>query len=72
MTNTATLNTSNKNTNNRGKLRYILRKIKQVLLSKTSRHTNSAKKIDANLNIQERERGGQTDRQTDRERFSGE
>ena len=45
ITNTATLNMSNKNTNNCGKLKYILRKEeeKNILLSKTSQHTNSAK-----------------------------
>ena len=57
MTNTATLNTSNKNTNNCGKLKYVLRTNKQtnknpknpkqktnkLLLAKTPQHANHAK-----------------------------
>ena len=42
MTNTATLNTSNKNANNCGKLKYILRRKQKLLLFKSSQHTKSA------------------------------
>ena len=44
MTNTATLNTSNKNTNKCCKLEYILRTKQELLLSKSLQHTKSAKK----------------------------
>ena len=45
MTNAATLNTSNKNINNCGRIQYVLKTNKQtnkLLMSETSQHTNSA------------------------------
>ena len=57
MTNTATVNTSNKNTNTCGK--HLMIKTK-LLLFKTSEHTNSAKQVTCKSEFErerERERG---------------
>ena len=59
MTNTAALNTSNKNTNNCGKLKYSLRtkrKQKNYCCLKLRNIQTQKSKTDANLNFQERER----------------
>ena len=60
MTNKATLNTPNKNTNNCGKRKYILRTKQTLLLSESSRRERERER--------ERERDRQRDRQTERER----
>ena len=71
MTNTATLNTSIKNRNNNGKLKYILRrrkekKKKNYYCLKLRNMQTQQSKTGANLNFLETDR--QTDRQTDRDR----
>ena len=68
MTNTATLNSSNRNANNCGKLKYILRrKINYYCLKLRNIQTQQSKTY-INLNFQERER--QTDRDRQRQRHT--
>ena len=56
MTNTATLNTSNKNTNNCGKLKYTLKtKQKSYYCLKLHNIQTQQSKTTANLNFQERD-----------------
>ena len=66
MTNTGTLSTSNKNTNNCGRLKYILRTIqtKNYYCLNLRKIQTQHSKTDANL---ERESEIQTDRQIDRQ-----
>ena len=55
MANTEALNMSDKNTNNCGKLKYILR-TEQKTMCKFRNIQTQQSKTDANLNFQERER----------------
>ena len=66
MRNTTSLNTSNKNTNHCGKLKYTLRtKEDKILLSQSSQHTKSASK----RSFRGGGGGGERERKRERENY---
>ena len=69
MTNTATLNSSNKNANNCGKLKYILRRKQTIYYCLKLRNIQTQQsKTDTNLNFQERDRDRDRQKETERDR----